>query len=932
MWTIGEPIVSRTIARARFTPSARSIVLLYVVVAALWIALSGQIVRLVFADPNTRTLVETIKGWGFVAVTGALLAVLLQRHYAAQAEQAAAMAASEQNYRLLAEHSQDIIFRWALVPTPRVEYASPAVEPVLGYAPSAFTADPGLLLRLVHPDDRAAFERQATSPEARSFVVRIQHADGHWVWVEQRSSLVVDDAGRPVALEGIARDITERQAASLALERINRVQRTLSAANHALVRADDECRLLADFCQATVAEGGFRFAWVGYRGDDEAGTIRPQAHAGHEDGYLTGIQVSWHDVPAGRGPTGTAIREGRTVVARDIATDPLMAPWRDRALQRAFASSAAFPLHGRSGVPGSLGALTIYAAEANAFGPDETALLEELAADLSYGIEVLRTRAEGAVAERERRRLATVVEQSPESIVITNTDGSIEYVNPAFERITGYTKAEVVGQNPRLLKSGVQPAAFYRDMWVALTAGRSWVAEFTNRRKDGALFREEAVVSPVRDETGRTTGYVAVKRDVTAEREAVAREAVRAAERTQIAQALAALHPRATPEETADAVCRRIARLPEAAAAGVVAFDPDGHVAPLAAATADGRGLNGPPFSGARGEHLRTRAAAGPWVEDLDTVPRHAFGDALVALGIRAVAYAPIRVQQVAVGLLEVGSTGPDAVERLTERLGVIEEYASIASAVLGPSISSRAQRGRSRELVRAIIDQSAFHPVFQPIVDLASRVVIGYEALTRFDDGMAPDEHFREAAVAGLGIELECAALDAALLAAGALPTASWLNVNVSPAVVLAGEPLRSIVARYPWRLVLEVTEHEAIADYVTFRQVVEGLGPDVQLAVDDAGAGFASLRHILELRPHMVKIDRSLVAGIDADPARQALLTGLRHFSEMQGCSLVAEGIETEAELATLVGLDVRLGQGYLLGRPAPVSGARSADDGTR
>ena len=96
--------------------------------------------------------------------------------------------------------------------------------------------------------------------------------------------------------------------------------------------------------------------------------------------------------------------------------------------------------------------------------------------------------------------------------------------------------------------------------------------------------------------------------------------------------------------------------------------------------------------------------------------------------------------------------------------------------------------------------------------------------------------------------------------------------------------------------------------------------LGPNLQTAVDDAGAGFASLRHIVESRPHIVKIDRSLVAGIDTDPARQALLAGLRHFADSQGCSLIAEGIETETELATLVALGVRSGQGYLLGRPAP------------
>ena len=122
-----------------------------------------------------------------------------------------------------------------------------------------------------------------------------------------------------------------------------------------------------------------------------------------------------------------------------------------------------------------------------------------------------------------------------------------------------------------------------------------------------------------------------------------------------------------------------------------------------------------------------------------------------------------------------------------------------------------------------------------------------------------------------------------------------------------------------------LEVTEHSVIADYPAFRAAMAALGPDVELAVDDAGAGFASLRHILELRPAFVKLDRSLVAGLEADDARQAMIVCLRHFARVTGCRLIAEGIETDAELAVLRALEVPLGQGYLLGRPVQVGDTR-------
>jgi two-component system cell cycle sensor histidine kinase/response regulator CckA len=129
-----------------------------------------------------------------------------------------------------------------------------------------------------------------------------------------------------------------------------------------------------------------------------------------------------------------------------------------------------------------------------------------------------RDAAAGQSAEGERARLAMAVEQAGESIVVTETDGAIRYVNPAFERVTGYRREEVLGKNPRVLKSGRQPEAFYRELWDALARGQTWRGDFVNRRKDGTFFEEEAVISPVRDASGVVVNYVAVKRDVTEER------------------------------------------------------------------------------------------------------------------------------------------------------------------------------------------------------------------------------------------------------------------------------------------------------------------------------------------------------------------------------------------------------------------------------
>lgn len=134
----------------------------------------------------------------------------------------------------------------------------------------------------------------------------------------------------------------------------------------------------------------------------------------------------------------------------------------------------------------------------------------------------------------------------------------------------------------------------------------------------------------------------------------------------------------------------------------------------------------------------------------------------------------------------------------------------------------------------------------------------------------------------------------------------------------VLEGKILRSLIREIRQQVVLEVTEHVGIADYDAFHRSMKAFGPSVRLAVDDVGAGFASLRHTLELHPAFVKLDRSLVAGIDSDPARLALAAGLQQFARSTGARLIAEGVETERERSALLGLGIRLAQGYLLGRP--------------
>jgi EAL domain-containing protein (putative c-di-GMP-specific phosphodiesterase class I) len=238
------------------------------------------------------------------------------------------------------------------------------------------------------------------------------------------------------------------------------------------------------------------------------------------------------------------------------------------------------------------------------------------------------------------------------------------------------------------------------------------------------------------------------------------------------------------------------------------------------------------------------------------------------------------------------------------------------ADASVTPSVGSNG----TRSVIEDVIAVGAFQPLFQPVANLWTRDVVGFEALTRFDDGTPPELRFNDAAEVGMGVPLEHATLRAAVDAASELPPDGFLSVNVSPALILERAAIAAVARTAPRPLVLELTEREPVDDYGALTRALHGFG-SARLAVDDAGAGYASLRHILALHPSYIKLDISWVRGIDDDMARQALVAGIAHFALLTNCRMIAEGIETEAEADALRHLGIELGQGFLVGYPRPV-----------
>jgi PAS domain S-box-containing protein len=235
---------------------------------------------------------------------------------------------------------------------------------------------------------------------------------------------------------------------------------------------------------------------------------------------------------------------------------------------------------------------------------------------------------------------------------------------------------------------------------------------------------------------------------------------------------------------------------------------------------------------------------------------------------------------------------------------------------------------GRHRCLarVRAVLDEESVTAVFQPIVELGSERRIAYEALARFPGSPAhtPDRWFADAWRVGLGIPLELLAAKVAAAALPQLPLGTGLTINASPPAV-AAEGFLSCFSDDAERVAIEITEHLRLDDYAHVGTQLSALrDAGGKVAIDDFGAGYASLRHVLSMRPEWIKLDISLTERIDSDPVATALAAAMVSFADRIGSNLIAEGIESAAQASALDALGIRFGQGYFFGRPAPLDEA--------
>ncbi len=391
---------------------------------------------------------------------------------------------------------------------------------MLGYELDELESTIEMWEALIHPADRdevmavldAHLRGDVPAYEAE---YRVQARSGAWQWVLDRGKVVTRDSdGRPLRALGTHLDITARKRNEEALRKAIRAYRMLSDCNQVMVRAGDEPGLLADVCEIVVGTGQYHMAWVGYGNPD--GSLRAVAHAGHEEGYLDLIQDRRSSLS--QGPSCVAYERSATQIVGDIVTDPSVASWRNDAIQRGYRAMIALPLVADGH---TLGVLTVFSAGTQSFDPEEVALLEELAGDLTYGVMALRTRVERRQAEERLRQgeanLSALIENTQDFIWSVDTDYTVITINTNFQRRYQEAFGFELIPGTRILDTLPEPQQIaWKGYYDRALRGEQHVITEHYDLPGFAISDIEVSFSPIVSEQGDITGATVFSRDITA--------------------------------------------------------------------------------------------------------------------------------------------------------------------------------------------------------------------------------------------------------------------------------------------------------------------------------------------------------------------------------------------------------------------------------
>lgn len=789
--------------------------------------------------------------------------------------------------------------------------------------------------RLVDPDAFARIIERLEAHPAETLQDELILTDGRTL--ERYSAPWISDSGEIRGRIWFFRDITGRKRGETLLRRTARALSTLSEANMALVRATSEEGLYQRMCDILVSTGGYRMAWIGVPQDDESRSVLPVACAGHEAGYLQTLDLTWADAERGRGPFGRAVREGVTQINDATADTHGMGPWREAALARGYQASIGLPLKHSGRV---FGVLSIYAAEAHAFGPEETSLLEELATDLAFGLVTLRDR-------QARERLAAIVDDSRDAILSKTLEGIITSWNRGAAATYGYSAEEAIGQSVELIIPPERRDELTFILDQVRKGERLEMVETERVRKDGERITIQLVVSPLRDYEGRVVGASAIGRDIT-DQKRIERDLMRAAHY----DSLTGLPNRgAFVEALRQAIAggRRWGRQ-----FAVLFMDLD-HFK-------DVNDTMGHPAGDRLLKAVARRLEA--TVRETDTVSR--FGGDEFAIICRDPADAasvaafsqrlldavnqPIEIDGTLIssgaslGIAVYGADTVDAETMLScadialyRAKGAGRGTYRFFTEAMEQDVRRRVSLGTS---LRAAIEADGLFLLYQPQVDALDGRLIGLEALVRWrhpvrgvispSDFIPVAEQLGVARPLGRWVAGEACRQLRAWRDAGLEPPPIGINISALQ-FRTSGEledDLMAVAEQHglsPACLELELTETvlmEASREHAATLGRLRDAG--FGLAIDDFGTGYSSLDYLRRFPADRIKIDRTFVCELEDDPGAEAIVRAIIGMSGALGVRVIAEGVETRRQRDLLLGWGCREMQGFHFARPLPAAAA--------
>ena len=728
-------------------------------------------------------------------------------------------------------------------------------------------------------------------------------------------------------------------------QRMTQLYAALSQCNQAIVRCNSEEALFAQICCDAVTFGGMKMTWIGLL-DAHSKQLKPVASYGSGTDYLEGIQISIDEhVAAGRGPTGTALREDHPFWCQDFQHDPVTAPWHERGESFGWGASAALPLH-RNGVV--IGVLTLYAAEANAFDQFARDLLIEMVMDIDYALnsferEAQRKHAESALAE-SHHLLKTIIDTAPIRIFWKDKDLRYAGCNPAFAKDAGELFIEdVIGKDDYQLVWKEQAEQYRADDRRIINSGMPKLSyEETQTTFDGSTICLRSSKVPLKNEANEIIGVLGIYEDITEQKHFQERINYLAN-----FDPLTGLPNYTQLNDHIKFVLNLIKR--KGGQLALMFLDLD-HFKDINDAL--GHSI-GDALLVKLAERLRLLLRKEDMVSRLG-------GDEFIFLlpGVDATGAA-----QVAEKLLETISESY-CIElhdlTLTASIGValypedgedLETLSKSADAAMyraklegrqcyrffTQEMQSRSER--NLQLVNALhhaLEYQQLQVYYQPQVDMHGRHIIGAEALLRWQHpefGMvSPAEFIPIAEYCGLILPIGEWVLRCAVRQAKA-----WINDGYAPLIMAVN--LSAVQFRHPDlpKLVTRILDEEGLPPEYLELELTEGLAMHnpqavitvmnnlhergIRMSIDDFGTGYSSLSYLKKFKVYKLKIDQSFVRDISTDPEDKAIVSAIINLAKGLGLRTIAEGVETTGQLAFLREQGCDEMQGYLFSKPVPV-----------